>query len=200
MSNQVATRIEFQLEHRNQTTALFRAILVVPIAVYASSFESYASKVSNSEGLYFGGLFVFPVVLTLLFRGLYPTYVLQFNKALLALSVRIAAYLLLLTDDYPTIESNEKIGIEFPDINGGKTLDRALPLVKWILAIPLYVVGFIYGVYALMLTFVAWVTIVFTGKYPEWCAAGVLGTISYWNRVCGYALVLVTDEYPSFSL
>ena len=200
MSNQVATRIEIQLEHRNQTTALFRAILVVPIAVYASSFESYASKVSNSEGLYFGGLFVFPVVLTLLFRGLYPTYVLQFNKALLALSVRIAAYLLLLTDDYPTIESNEKIGIEFPDINGGKTLDRALPLVKWLLAIPLYFVGFIYGVYALMLTFVAWVTIVFTGKYPEWCAAGVLGTISYWNRVCGYVLVLVTDEYPSFSL
>lgn len=179
---------------------LFRAILIVPIAVYASSFGSYASDVSASDSLYFGGLFILPVVLALLFCGVYPSYVLQFNKAFLSLGVRIAAYFFLLTDQYPSIESNEKFGIEFPEIDGGKALNRGLPLVKWFLAIPLYVVGSVYAIYAGMLTVVAWIAIVFTGKYPDWCAAAVLGTIAYWNRVCGYAFLLVTDEYPSFSL
>jgi hypothetical protein len=119
---------------------------------------------------------------------------------MLGLAVRMGAYILLLTDDYPSIESNSKFGVEFPEIEGGKTLSRGLPIVKWFLAIPLYIVGFVYTVYAVMLTFVAWITIVLTGKYPEWCAAGVVGTIAYWNRVAGYALVLVTDDYPSFSL
>jgi hypothetical protein len=109
-------------------------------------------------------------------------------------------YFFLLTDEYPSIESNEKFGVEFPEIDGGKTLNRGLPLVKWLLAIPLYLVGFVYAIYAFMLSIVAWITIVFTRKYPEWCAAGVVGTISYWNRVAGYAILLVTDEYPSFSL
>lgn len=146
------------------------------------------------------GLFFIPVVLTLLFRGVYPSYVLQFNKAIVALSVRIAAYFLLLTDDYPSIEANEKVGVEFPEIQGGRTLSRGMPLVKWFLAIPLYIVGAVYIVYSLILTIIAWFTIVFTGEYPEWCASGVMGTVSYWNRVYGYAFVLVTDEYPSFSL
>ena len=200
MSQQIVTKIEIQFENRNSMTALFRAILVVPIAIFASSFGSYASNRNDSSSLYFGGLFVLPVVLALLFSGMYPSYVLQFNQAFLALTVRIAAYFFLLTDDYPSIEANEKIGVEFPEIDGGKTLNRGLPLVKWFLAIPLYIVGFIYSIYAFMLTIVAWVTIVFTRKYPEWCTAGVVGTISYWNRVAGYAILLVTDEYPSFSL
>lgn len=202
MSQQIVTRIDLQLENRNQITALFRAILVIPIAIFASSFGSYASNARHSNSLYFdfGGLFVLPVVLSLLFCGIYPSYVLQFNKAMLALELRIAAYFLLLTDEYPSIESNERFGIEFPEIDGGKTLSRGMPLVKWFLAIPLYIVGFFYTIYAFMLTVVAWITIVFTGKYPEPCAEGVVGTISYWNRVAGYAFLLVTDEYPSFSL
>jgi len=195
MSQQITTYIQLQVKNRDRVTVFFRAILIIPIAFLASSFSSYSS--SNS---YIAGLFVFPVVLTLLFRGVYPSYVLQFNKAIIALSVRITAYFLLLTDDYPSIEANEKVGVEFPEIQGGRTLSRGLPLVKWFLAIPLYVVGVVYMVYALILTLVAWFTIVFTGEYPEGCANGVMGTIAYWNRVYGYAFALVTDEYPSFSL
>jgi hypothetical protein len=90
--------------------------------------------------------------------------------------------------------------LEFPEIQGGRTLSRALPLVKWFLGIPLYIVGVVYMVYAFILTLLAWFTIIFTGEYPEWCASGVIGTIAYWNRVYGYAFALVTDEYPSFTL
>jgi hypothetical protein len=195
MSQQITTHIEMQLENRDRLSALFRLLFVIPIAIYASAFTNYASKFD-----YAAGMIVLPVVMTLLFRGVYPSYVYNFNKAFLNLSLRISAYCLLLTDEYPTIEANEKFSVEFPDIDGGKKLSRGMPLVKWLLAIPLYIVGIIYAIYALMLTLVAWITIVFTGVYPEWCAAGVIGTTAYWNRVYGYAFVLVTDEYPSFSL
>jgi hypothetical protein len=195
MSQQVTTHIELQLENRDRLSALLRLFFVIPIAIYASAFSNYTSRMD-----YAAGMIVLPVVMTLLFRGVYPSYVYNFNKAFLNLSLRICAYFLLLTDEYPTIEMNEKFSVEFPDVEGGKTLSRGLPLVKWLLAIPLYVVGIVYAVYAFMLTLVAWITIVFTGVYPEWCAAGVIGTTAYWNRVYGYAFVLVTDEYPSFSL
>lgn len=195
MSQQINTYIQLQIKSRDRVTVFFRAILIIPVAILASSFNGDTS--SNS---YIAGLLFLPVVLTLLFRGVYPSYVLQFNKAIVALSVRIAAYFLLLTDDYPSIEANEKVGVEFPEIQGGRTLSRGLPLVKWFLAIPLYIVGVVYIVYALMLTLLAWFTIVLTGEYPEWCANGVIGTVAYWNRIYGYAFVLVTDEYPSFSL
>ena len=202
MSQQITTYIQLQVKNRNRATVFFRAILVIPIAILAASFGGYSSNRSHSNWLFMNpaGVLMIPVVLTLLFLGVYPSYVLQFNKAIVALSVRISSYFLLLTDDYPSIEANEKIGVEFPEIQGGSTLSRGLPLVKWLLAIPLYIVGIIYAVYAFMLTLLAWFTIVFTGEYPEWCAGGVIGTIAYWNRVYGYAFVLITDEYPSFSL
>jgi hypothetical protein len=195
MSQQVTTYIQLQVRNRDRITVLFRAILIIPIVILANSFNGFDSSHS-----YIVGFLFFPAVLTLLFRGVYPSYVLAFNKAIAALSVRIAAYFLLLTDDYPSIEANEKVGLEFPDIQGGRILSRGLPLVKWFLAIPLYIVGAVYMVYAMILTLLAWFTIVLTGEYPEWCASGVIGTLAYWNRVYGYAFALVTDEYPSFTL
>jgi hypothetical protein len=195
MSQQITTYIQLQVKNRDRVTVFFRAILIIPMAILAGSFSGYSP--SNS---YIAGIFVIPVVLTLLFRGVYPSYALQFNKAIVALSVRITAYFLLLTDDYPSIEANEKVGVEFPDIQEGRALSRGLPLIKWFLAIPLYIVGIVYAIYALILTLIAWFTIVFTGEYPDWCAHGVVGTVAYWNRVYGYAFILVTDEYPSISL
>ncbi len=196
METQIKTSIQVKMENRDRTSALFRIFFVIPIAIYAGSFRDY----SNDNSFFFAGIFILPVVLTLLFLGIYPSYVLSFNKSMMALGVRIASYFFLLTDDYPSIEANEKYTVDFPEIDGGKTLSRGMPLVKWLLAIPLYIVGAIYLVYAFMLSVVAWLTIIFTGVYPDWCAAGVVGTIAYWNRVHGYAFVLVTDEYPSFSL
>jgi hypothetical protein len=92
------------------------------------------------------------------------------------------------------------VAVLFPDVEGGAKLNRGLPLVKWFLAIPLYIVGLFYLVLTVIATVLAWALTSLTGKYPEWAAEIVLGTIAYWNRVQGYAWLLVTDEYPTFSL
>jgi hypothetical protein len=169
----------------------------VPIAIFVASFAPQQFDSSNMSWV--AGFFVLPVALSLVFRQAYPTYLLAFNEAFLSLSSRVDAYLLVLTDEYPSLEENDVVSVTFPEVDP-KALNRYLPLVKWFLAIPLYVVGLVYAIYAFFLTIFAWVSVVLTGNYPEWCAEGVVGTIAYWNRVVGYSLLMVTDEYPTFSL
>ncbi len=194
MANQVETIINFQLENRDRKTVFWRGILVAPVFIFVASFTA---SVDNS---WITGLIFVPTVLALVVRGIYPSYLLSFNHAFLELETRVAAYLLLLTDDYPSIERNPNIAILIPDIDGGRKLNRILPLVKWLLSIPLVIVGLIYAVVALIATFLAWIITSLTGTYPKWALDIVLGTIKFWNRLYGYAILLVTDEYPSFSI
>ena len=195
MSNQILTEIHVDLDNRDKNTALFRVFLAFPVLIFLSSFSEFAD---NLPGV-IGGFLVLPVVLSLLFRNVYPSYVLALNKALLELSNRINVYLLLLADEYPSIEANQKVRLIYPEIEGGKKLSPWMPLVKWFLAIPLFLLGVIYAIYALALTLVAWITVISKGYYPEEKAEEVIKVIAYWNRLYGYALLLVTDEYPSFS-
>ena len=198
MSQQIETQIDVTLTERNRLSALFRIILVLPMAIYASSFVP-TDLSSDSSNYLTAGFLVLPTALAIVFRQIYPSYLLAFNEALLSLQTRVEAYLLLLTDEYPSIEENDVVSVTFPPVDAPQ-LNRWLPLVKWFLAIPLYVVGIFYIIYAAFLTIFAWLSVIFTGSYPEKCAEGVVGTIAYWNRVVGYALLLVTDEYPVFSL
>jgi TRAP-type mannitol/chloroaromatic compound transport system permease small subunit len=146
------------------------------------------------------GFLVVPTILALVFRGVYPSYVLSFNHALIELQTRVTAYVLLLTDDYPSIERNPKVAVMLPDVEGGAKLGRILQIFKVIFAIPLIVVGIIYSIAAAFVTIAAWIHTWSTGRYPEWALGIVLGTIQFWNRVTGYALLMVTDEYPRFTL
>ena len=196
MSNQIQTEIHVDLDKRDKNSALFRIFLVLPVAIFLSSFSKFSGGAMGAVG----GFLVLPVVLSLLFRNIYPSYVLAFNKSLLELSNRINAYVLVLTDDYPSIEPNQKVRLIYPEIDGGKKLSPWKPLVKWFLAIPLFLLGIIYAIYGLALTVLAWISVVKNGVYPVDKAEEVVKVIAYWNRLYGYALLLVTDEYPSFSL
>ena len=200
MSNQIETQIDVTLTDRNRVTALFRLVLVVPIAIFVASFApSIADSESSDLNALFTGFLALPVALALVFRQVYPSYLLAFNEALLSLQTRVNAYVFLLTDEYPSIEENDVVSVTFPEVDA-KALNRYLPLIKWLLAIPLYIVGIAYIVYGAFLTLFAWISILFTGNFPEFCAEGIVGVMAYWNRVTGYALLLVTDEYPTFSL
>jgi hypothetical protein len=198
MSNQIETQIDVSLTERNRLTAFFRIILVVPALIFLASFSPTSAFSEDNLGIY-AGLLALPAALAIVVRQVYPSYVLAFNEALLSLQTRVDAYLLLLTDEYPSIEENDLVSVTFPEVDA-QQLNRWLPLIKWLLALPLYLVGIVYVIYAALLTLFGWFSILFTGNYPEVCAEGVVGTIAYWNRVAGYALLMVTDEYPTFSL
>ena len=194
MSNQIETIIEFQLENRDKKTVFWRGILAFPVICFIAAFTEMAHWGWTS------GFLVLPTLLALVFTGKYPSYVLSFNHALIELQTRLTAYVLLLTDDYPSIERNPKIAVLLLDVEGGKKLGRILQIFKVIFVIPLVIVGFIYALGALFVTFVAWVSTWSTGRYPAWAVDYILGTIAFWNRIYGYALLMVTDEYPRFTL
>jgi hypothetical protein len=198
MSNQIETSFQVQLDNRDRATAFARLILVFPVFLFLSSFS--IETFFNENMLQTYGLVILPVVLALLFRGVYPSYVLSFNKAVFGLVNRIWAYVALLTDEYPSIEDSGVVRITYPEVDGGKSLSRGLPLVKWLLAIPLYIVGFVYAIYGLIMLALAWLNIIFTGTMSASSADAIVRVTQFWNRIYGYAVILVTDEYPSFSL
>jgi hypothetical protein len=88
--------------------------------------------------------------------------------------------------------------IDYPDVEGG--LNRFLPLVKWLLAIPHYVVLVVLVVGAIIAIVLAWFAILFTGRYPRALFDYVVGVGRWGLRVQAYATLLVTDLYPPFSL
>jgi len=198
MSNQIETVINVQLDNRDRKSVALRIFLAVPMAIFVSAFSAWSGSTETSSFL--SGLLFLPVMLALVFRGIYPSYALAFNKSLLALSTRVTAYVLLLNDRYPSIEESDDVNITFPDVDGGAKLHRYMPLVKWLLAVPLYLVGLVYTIYGIAVLIFTWFTILFTGKMPAFSGEVLLGVTQYWNRVYGYAFLLVTDEYPSFSL
>ncbi len=145
------------------------------------------------------GLLFLPIVLMLLFRQKYPRWWFDWNVNLLRFSNRVTAYLALLDDRYPSTDEDQGVhlNLDYPD---ARQLNRWLPLVKWFLAIPHYVVLFFLGIGALVAVIVAWFAIIFTGRYPENLFRFVVGVIRWSNRVTAYAFLLVTDEYPPFQL
>lgn len=190
---QIETIIEVDFENRNRATVFFRGILAAPLFIFIWSLGSFSSS-------YIAPLLAAPVVLALVVRQVYPSYLLTFNHAMLEIQARIGTYFLCLTDEYPSIERNPRVAILFPEIEGGAKLNRWMPLIKWFLAIPLILLGFLYLFIAIAVSVIAWVITWSTGSYPQWAAPIVVGTMQYINRVYGYAFVLVTDQYPSFSL
>lgn len=196
MANQVETFISVETHHRDRLSVAFRWILLAPIALFLAFFTS----MSPHLGSMFTGLVTLPVLVALVFRGIYPSYLLTFNHAVLELCNRITASALLLHDGYPSIERDPRVSVNFPDVENGKRLNQYLPLVKWLLAIPLYLVGTVYALLATVATIYGWFAILFSGSLPAGVAKINLGTMAFWNRVVGYAFILVTDEYPSFHL
>ena len=194
MANQVETIIQVQYENRDRKSAFFRLVFALPVSIYLATLVQAAHWGVSSVTI------VLPVVLALVFRGVYPSWILNFNHAVFEFANRVTAYALLLTDKHPTFEGNPTVAVLFPDVEGGKKLNRWLPIVKWILAIPLYIVGLVYTVYALLALLILWLEISVTGKSSAWSLDIIYKVVKYWNRVAGYAVLLLTDDYPAFTL
>jgi len=124
----------------------------------------------------------------------------DWNVALIKFSTRVEAYLALLRDEYPSTDEDQAVHIEIPYPDAKNELNRWLPLVKWFLAIPHYIVLVFLGIAAIVSIVIAWFAILFTGRYPKGLFDFVVGVFRWCLRVAAYAFLLTTDRYPPFAL
>jgi len=188
----------------NRLSTAFRIFTIIPIAILAATLEggSYATNWGSHGARYAGGavgiLFV-PVLLMLLFRKKYPRWWYDWNLQLTRFSNRVGIYLALMDDRYPSTDEEQAVRLDFP-YPDAERLSRGLPIVKWLLAIPHYIVLFFLTIGAIFAAIFAWFAILFTGRYPRSLFDFIEGVIRWHNRVAAYALLLITDRYPPFSL
>jgi Domain of unknown function (DUF4389) len=200
----VTFRVDYPDRPLNRLTTFFRPIVAIPILVVLGliaggtyQFESDAGATVVATG---GGLLVLPTVLMIVIRRKYPRWWFEFNRELARFVARVYSYLVLLDDRYPSTDDEQAVHFELPYPDVERDLNRWLPLVKWLLAIPHYIVLFFLWIAAAFVVIFAWFAILFTGRYPQGAFDFVVGVARWQARVAGYATLLVTDRYPPFSL
>jgi len=200
----VSLTIDYPDRKLNRLTTFFRLLTIIPIFIILSLVSSGGYQGNGADGWGYqyaaGGLLFLPLVLMLLFRQKYPHWWFDWNVALTKFSTRVSAYFMLLRDEYPSTDEDQAIHIEIPYPNAKEELNRWLPLVKWFLAIPHYIVLGFLGVAALACAVIAWFAILFTGRYPMSLFDFVVGVCRWCLRVAVYAFLLTTDRYPPFRL
>ena len=192
-------------ERLNRLTTFFRIFTAIPIVIILILLVGSNGTQGGATGDWSwqyatAGLVVLPIILMLLFRQKYPKWWFDWNVALIKFSTRVEAYLALLRDEYPSTDENQAVHIEIPYPDAKNELNRWLPLVKWFLAIPHYIVLFFLGIAAIVSIVIAWFAILFTGRYPKGLFDFVVGVFRWCLRVAAYAFLLTTDRYPPFSL
>ena len=189
----------------NRLTTAFRIFVAIPILIVLASVSaqtwSWVSGSGQAGAVSTGGglLFLGPLLL-ILFREKYPRWWFNWNLELQRFGNRVAVYLALMADRYPSTDEEQTVHLAYPYPDVRRDLNRWLPLVKWFLAIPHYIVLFFLTIAAFFVVIVAWFAILFTGRYPQGLFTFLEGVIRWHNRVIAYALVLVTDRYPPFRL
>jgi hypothetical protein len=159
----------------DRLTTAFRIFTIIPIAILAGTIEGGGFKK-------------------------YPRWWYDWNLQLSRFSNRIVAYLALMDDRYPSTDEEQAVRLDFPYPEAEHDLSRGLPLVKWLLAIPHYIVLFFLTIGAVFAAIFAWFAILFTGRYPPALFDFIEGVLRWHNRVGAYAFLLITDRYPPFSL
>jgi len=192
----VSLAIDFP-ETANRLTTFFRIFTVIPIMIVLALIggSSYQGTAISS-----GGILFLPVLLLILFRQKYPRWWFDWNLALTRFFLRVGAYMLLLRHEYPSTDEEQAVHVQLNYPSVKQELNRWLPLVKWFLAIPHYLVLFFLGLAVFFVSVYAWFYILFTGRYPAAVFDFVVGVVRWNLRVEAYAVLLITDRYPPFSL
>lgn len=205
----VSFSVDYPDRDLNRLTTFFRIFTVIPIAILLGtvsgggtwewSYSNGATGKLTFAAAGAGGLLFIGPLLMLVFRQKYPRWWFDWNLELQRFGSRVGAYLALMDDRYPATDDQQSVRLDYsyPDATA---LNRWLPLVKWLLAIPHYIVLVFLDIGAIVAVIVAWFAILFTGRYPRGIFDFVEGVFRWHNRVIGYALTLVTDSYPPFRL
>jgi hypothetical protein len=197
--------IEYPDRQLDRLSTGLRIFAAIPILIVFATIEGWGGGYDGGgwgSGVAVGGagLLVLPPLLMILFRQKYPRWWYDWNLELMRFSNRVGVYLALMDDRYPSTDEPQSVTLEFPYPDAKQDLNRYLPLVKWFLAIPHYIVLLFLSIAAIVCVIIAWFAILFTGRYPRGLFDFLVGVGRWANRVTAYAFVLVTDRYPPFSL
>jgi hypothetical protein len=201
----VTFSVEYPDRPLNRLSTAFRIFAAIPIVIVLGAIGGFsggwgAGAESTTVAVGGTGLLFLPALLMIVFRQKYPRWWFDWNRELLRFMNRVGVYVALMDDRYPSTDEHQavRLDFEYPDARLG--LNRWLPLVKWFLAIPHYIVLLFLYLGAIVVVIVAWFAILFTGRYPRGLFDYVEGVIRWHNRVVGYAFILVSDAYPPFRL
>ena len=196
--------VDYPEEPRNRLTVAFRIFLIIPILIVLSLIEQTAFEWSDAMDTTrtftssAGGLLVLPPLVMILFRRKYPRWWFNWNLELMRFISRVVAYGLLLRDEYPSTDEEQAVHLEIAYPDAARELNRWLPLVKWLLAIPHYIVLIVLSIAAFFVAILAWFAILITGRYPRGLFDFIVDVERWHNRVTAYAVTLMTDQYPPF--
>lgn len=195
----VTLQIDYPDRDLDRVSSFFRPLAVIPVAIVLALVSGPTLHQGTEHGFEAGGIVFAATVLMLVFRQKYPRWWFDWNVALTQFSMRVTAYLALLRDEYPSTDDEQAVHltIEYPD---ARALNRWLPLVKWLLALPHFIVLAFLSVAAVLAVSVAWFAILITGRYPRVLFDFVVDVLRWWLRVVAYACLLTTDRYPPFRL
>src|SRR5918911_2659729 len=198
--------VDYPDRQLNRLTTAFRPIVAIPILILIGAVEGGWGGGWGGEGhggevaAGTGGLLFLAPLLMIVFRQKYPRWWFDWNRELLRFTNRVGVYLALMDDRYPATDEQQAVRLELPYPDAQRDLNRWLPIVKWLLAIPHFILLFFLVIAAVVAGIVAWLAILFTGRYPRGLFDFVLGVGRWANRVTAYAFLLVTDQYPPFRL
>jgi hypothetical protein len=195
--------VDYPDRELNRLTTFFRIFTIIPIAiVYLTVAGGGGSGQFHDAFIYAaaGGALTLGPLLMILFRRKYPAWWANWNREFLRFASRVGIYAALMTDEYPSTDEEQSVHLDFPTPNAEEDLSQGLPLIKWFLAIPHYFVLIFLGIGAVFAVIIAWFAILLTGRYPRGLFDYVEGVYRWGLRVEAYMFILVTDEYPPFSL
>jgi hypothetical protein len=184
----------------DRLTSALRIFTAIPIAIVLATLGGGPFETGTRYGFGAGGVLVAAPLLMILFRKRYPRWWFDWNLELTRFATRFGAYLALMNDQYPSTVEHQYVRLDVPYPDVEHDLQRGMPLVKWLLAIPHYVVLLFLWIGAILAVIAAWFAILFTGRYPRGLFEYVAGVIRWHTRVLAYAFLLVTDVYPPFRL
>jgi hypothetical protein len=196
----VRLEIDYPNRELDRLTTLLRPLTIIPIAIVLGLVSGPTAHAGRDVILESGGIVFAATALMLLFRRKYPRWWFDWNLALTRFGLRVAAYAALLRDEYPSTDQEQAVHVEMPYPDAEQELERWMPLVKWLLAIPHYFVLAVLFVGACFAVIGAWVVILVKGTYPRALFVYVVGVLRWWLRVAAYAFLLTTDRYPPFRL
>ena len=193
--------VDYPDRQLDRLSSVFRIIAIIPIAIViwlaggSGWFNNY-----GHEAVFLGGILFLAPLLMIVFRRKYPKWWFDWNVNLMKFENRVVAYLSLLRDEYPSTDEEQSVHLEIPYPDVQKDLNRWLPVLKWLFAIPHYIVLVFLYVATIVVVILTWFIILFTGRYPRGLFDFVVGVMRWSSRVWAYAFVLSTDKYPPFRL